>query len=73
MCQPDLTLAGPEYDANGGEHEPFWGGAKHMCRDQSKVHEFLAERNMGFEVVLENGVEVTKAWAWPLHSKGGVL
>ena len=35
--------------------------------------EFLAERNMGFEVVLENGVEVTKAWAWSLHSKGGVL
>ena len=70
MCQPDLTLAGPEFDAEGKEHEPYWGGEKHMCRDQSKVHEFFAERNLGFENVWEDGKEVVKAWAWPLESRG---
>ncbi|PVI01020.1 hypothetical protein DM02DRAFT_654920 [Periconia macrospinosa] len=67
MCHPDLTLAVPEHDANGEEKEPFWGGEKHMCRDQKQVHKFLAERNMGFKWVEDEGGEkVIKAWAWPL-------
>lgn len=73
MCHPDLTLASPQYDADGSEHERYWGGEKHMCRNQKQVHEFLASRNMGFEVVEEGGKEVTKAWAWPLETRGEVV
>jgi hypothetical protein len=71
MCQPDLKLDVPSYDAHGAEHEPYWGGGKHMCRDQKKVHEFLASRNMGFKMVKENGEDVLKAWAWPLPTHDG--
>ncbi|KAF1963319.1 hypothetical protein CC80DRAFT_530217 [Byssothecium circinans] len=67
MCHPDLTLAVPEFDAAGNEHEPYWGGEKHMCRDQKKVHDFLASRNMGFDVFTQDdGRDVIKAWSWPL-------
>lgn len=66
MCHPDMTLQGPEYNAKGEEHEPYWGGEKHMCRDQHKVHEFFAVRNMGFRRFREDGKEVVKTWAWPL-------
>lgn len=66
MCQPDFTLAVPTWDASGAEKEPYWGGEKHMCRDQKKVHEFTASRNMGFRFVNENGQRVAKVWAWPL-------
>ncbi|KAF2661946.1 hypothetical protein K491DRAFT_686930 [Lophiostoma macrostomum CBS 122681] len=66
MCQPDLKLDVPYYDSHGVQHDPYWGNGKHMCRDPKKVHEFLASRNMGFKVVRENGVDVLKAWAWPL-------
>ncbi|KAJ4301038.1 hypothetical protein N0V90_003128 [Kalmusia sp. IMI 367209] len=70
MCHPDLTLAGPKFDAYANEHEPYFGGEKHMCRDQSQVHEFFASRNMGFTRVDENGEQVLKAWAWPLPNDG---
>ncbi|KAF2640049.1 hypothetical protein P280DRAFT_518479 [Massarina eburnea CBS 473.64] len=66
MCHPDLTLAVPEFDTAHKEHEPYWGGEKHMCRDQNKVHEFLATRNMGFDTLIENGKKIMKAWSWPL-------
>ncbi|KAF2787860.1 hypothetical protein K505DRAFT_366982 [Melanomma pulvis-pyrius CBS 109.77] len=67
-CQPDLTLEVETFDENG-EHTPFWGGMRHMCRDRDAVHDFLGARNMGFKMVAEDdGREVLKAWAWPLPS-----
>ncbi|KAL5435474.1 hypothetical protein PMIN07_006504 [Paraphaeosphaeria minitans] len=66
MCNPDFTLAVPTWNAHGEEKELYWGGEKHMCRDQKKVHAFMASRNMGFEFVEGGGREIVKAWAWPL-------
>ncbi|ORX94602.1 hypothetical protein BCR34DRAFT_594386 [Clohesyomyces aquaticus] len=67
-CHPDLSLE-VEWFSEEGEHTPFWGGMRHMCRDRDMLHNFLRERNLGFKQVEENGELVTKAWAWGLPGK----
>lgn len=56
MCQPDFQL---NHRRNGG----FWGGAKHQCRDQKLVHDFLAAQNLGFH---EDADGIQKVFRWPM-------
>lgn len=67
MCNPDLQL---EVYWDGKNKGPFWGGQKHMCRDQKMVHEYIKERNIGlkddYTEVDKDGRPRLKVWSWPL-------
>jgi len=73
MCNPDWHIPIPDWwDEMGAPNfADFWGGEKHICRDQKMLHEFLVRQNMGFTYMPgeldKDGHKVIKAWSWPIE------